>query len=70
MACINNPDHLTISAKKILHAIQDNYLSEEEIGKHTQLPLYKVRSHLRELNEKGLISKQNDKYKVQQHLHP
>jgi len=64
MACITPDGKPTESGKKILHALKLGLGSPEEIAKETGLPLFRVRSGLRELTQAGLANQKNDKYQI------
>ena len=64
MACISPDGKPTESGTKMLRALKSGSGSAEEVAQSTGLPLFKVRSGLRELTQAGLASQQNDKYKV------
>ena len=64
MACVNTDGALTQSARSLLGAAREPALPEE-IAAQTGLPLYRIRSSLRELREAGLIEAQLDgKYRL------
>jgi predicted transcriptional regulator len=48
----------------MLRALKSGLGSPEEIAKDTGLPLFRVRSGLRELTQAGLASQKNDKYEI------
>jgi len=50
--------------KKTLRALQAGLGSPEEIAKEAGLPLFTVRSGLRELTEAGLAKQRDDKYEL------
>jgi len=56
MACISPDGKPTESGAKMLRALQAGSGSPEEIAKEAGLPLFRVRSGLRELTEAGLAS--------------
>jgi len=62
MACISPDGRPTESGYKMLRALQVGSGSPEEIANKAGLPLFRVRSGLRELAEAGLASRQGDKY--------
>jgi predicted transcriptional regulator len=64
MACINPDGKPTESGTKMLRALKSGLGSAEEIVKDTGLPLFRVRSGLRELTQAGLANQKNDKYEV------
>jgi len=59
MACVNTDGTLTQSARSVLAAAREPALSEEIAGQ-TGLPLYRIRSSLRELHDAGLLEAQLD----------
>jgi predicted transcriptional regulator len=48
----------------MLRALKSGMGSPEEIAKDTGLPLFRVRSGLRELTQAGLASKKDDGYEI------
>jgi predicted transcriptional regulator len=54
MPCVNPDGTVSASAKAILTALQ-NIASPEQVATETSLPLFRVRSGLRELAEAGLV---------------
>jgi len=48
----------------MLRALQAGSGSREEIARDTGLPLFRVRSGLRELTQAGLASQKEDRYEV------
>ena len=64
MACISPDGKPTESGAKMLRALKSGPGSPEEIAKDTGLPLFRVRSGLRELAQAGLASQKNDKYEI------
>ena len=64
MACISPDGKPTESGTKMLHALKSGLGSAEEIAQSTGLPLFRVRSGLRELTQAGLVNLKNDKYEV------
>jgi len=61
MACINPDGTLTPSAKAILSAVSSP-ASLEEVAKSTGLPLFRIRSSIREMLEAGLAEEKEGKY--------
>jgi len=61
MPCINPDGSLTESAKILLKAAHES-LTPEDLAKKIGLPLYKVRSSLREMSEVGLIKETEGKF--------
>jgi DNA-binding IclR family transcriptional regulator len=64
MACISPDGKPTESGTKMLRALQTGLGAPEEIAKEAGLPLFRVRSGLRELTEAGLVSQKGDKYEL------
>jgi hypothetical protein len=59
MACVNTDGTLTQSARSVLGAAREPVLPEE-VAAQIGLPLYRVRSSLRELRDVGLVELQLD----------
>ena len=64
MACVSPDGKPTQSGIKMLRALVPNPNSAEEVAKNAGLPLFKVRSGLRELSEAGLAAQRDDKYEL------
>jgi predicted transcriptional regulator len=64
MACISPDGKPTESGAKMLRALKSGLGSPEEVAKDAGLPLFRVRSGLRELTQAGLANKKNDKYEI------
>jgi DNA-binding IclR family transcriptional regulator len=64
MACVSPDGKPTESGTKMLRALKAGLGSAEEIAKEAGLPLFRVRSGLRELTEAGLASQKGDKYEL------
>ena len=64
MACISPDGKPTESGSKMLRALQAGLKSPEEIAKEAGLPLFRVRSGLRELAEAGLAKQRDDRYEL------
>jgi DNA-binding IclR family transcriptional regulator len=64
MACVSPDGKPTESGNKMLRALQSGLGSPEEIAKETGLPLFRVRSGLRELAAAGLADQKEDSYKL------
>ena len=64
MACISPDGKPTESGSKMLRALQAGLKSPEEIAKDTGLPLFRVRSGLRELTQAGLAKQRDDRYEL------
>ncbi len=61
MACVNPDGTLTPSAKAMLSTLSLP-LALEEVAKSTGLPLFRIRSSIREMLEAGLVEKEEGKY--------
>jgi DNA-binding IclR family transcriptional regulator len=64
MACISPDGKPTESGSKMLRALQAGLGMPEEIAKEAGLPLFRVRSGLRELAEAGLAKQRDDRYEL------
>ena len=64
MACISPGGKPTESGAKMLHALNSGLGSPEEIAKDAGLPLFRVRSGLRELTQAGLANQKDDRYEI------
>ena len=64
MACISPDGKPTESGAKMLRALKSGFGSPEEIAKGTGLPLFRVRSGLRELTQAQLAVYKDGKYEV------
>lgn len=63
MGCVTPDGKPTESGRKILASIKDHGLPEE-IAKETKLPLFRVRSGLRDLSEVGYVKEEQGKYNL------
>jgi predicted transcriptional regulator len=61
MACINPDGTLTSSAKAILSALSSS-ITLEEVAKSVGLPLFRIRSSIREMLEAGLVEEKEKGY--------
>lgn len=61
MACVNADGTLTATARALLQSLEAP-LSAAEIAAKLGLPLFRVRSSLREMAEAGLVVIQGDRY--------
>jgi len=61
MACINPDGTLAPAAKTILKALETP-ATPAEVAQRTGLPLFRVRSSLRELTEAGLLESRDEVY--------
>jgi len=64
VACISPDGKPTESGTKMLRALQVGLGTPEEIARDTGLPLFRVRSGLRELTQAGLANQKEDRYEV------
>ena len=64
MPCISPDGKPTESGVKMLRALQAGLGAPEEITKSIGLPLFRVKSGLRELAQAGLVDQGADKYKL------
>ncbi len=64
MACISPDGKPTESGTKMLRAIKSGLGSAEEIASSAGLPLFRVRSGLRELTQAGLANQKDEKYEL------
>ena len=64
MACISPDGKPTESGQKMLRALKAGAASPEAIVSQTGLPLFRVRSGLRELTRAGIAEANDDKYSI------
>jgi len=64
MACISPDGKPTVSGAKMLRALKDKAGPAEDIAQKAGLPLFRVRSGLRELTQAGLVSQNGDNYEL------
>ena len=64
MVCISPDGKPTESGAKMLRALNSGLGSPEEIARGTELPLFRVRSGLRELTQADLAIQKGDKYEL------
>jgi len=64
MACISPDGKPTESGARMLRALKSGPGSPEEIAKSTGVPLFRVRSGLRELTRAGLVDQKDGKYEL------
>jgi DNA-binding IclR family transcriptional regulator len=64
MACISPDGKPSESGNKILRALKAGLGAPEEVAKESGLPLFRVRSGLRELTEAGLAKQKDDKFEL------
>jgi len=63
MACVNPDGSVTPTAKKILKALE-HPLTVNELSEKVYLPLFVLRSSLRELTEYGFLQEAEEKYQL------
>jgi sugar-specific transcriptional regulator TrmB len=61
MACVDDNQTLTASMNALLQVLSTP-LTAEQLAEKTSLPLFKVRSTLRELENRGYIKSNNNIY--------
>lgn len=61
MACVNNQGELSESARRMLAALE-NPVTPAEVADLTELPLFRVRSGLREMAAAGLVDLKDGVY--------
>lgn len=64
MACISPDGKPTESGTKMLRALKSGMGSAEEIASSAGLPLFRVKSGLRELTQAGLANQKGDTYEL------
>lgn len=64
MACVNEKGQINASAKKVLEALMSDTLTPEEISKNANMPLFKVRSGLREMVSVAYVIEENGSYNI------
>lgn len=64
MACVNEQGQLNASAKKILEVLVNSVLTPQEISQNAGLPLFKVRSGLREMVSVDFVKEENGSYTI------
>lgn len=64
MACVNEKGQLNQTVVTILQAITNESLTIDEIAKKTSLPLFKVRSNLREMQEADYLIEHDGAFSV------
>ena len=55
MACVDDKGKLTTTAKALLASIMETPKTPEEIAREVAVPLFKVRSSLREMKSMGFV---------------
>jgi predicted transcriptional regulator len=63
MACINPDGTLTPTAQAVISALRTSYTAAD-LGQVTGLPIYRIRSTIRELIEAGLVLETEGKYQL------
>lgn len=61
MACVSADGTLTASGRAILDAVRQP-ASAEEVAQTTGLPLYRVRSGLREMAAAGIVAEESGRF--------
>jgi len=64
MACISPDGKPTESGTKMLRALKSGLGTAEEIAKEAGLPLFRVRSGLRELTAAGLVTEKGGRHDI------
>ena len=64
MACISADGKPTESGTKMLRALKSGLGSPEEIAENVGLPLFRVRSGLREITQAGLATETSGRYRI------
>jgi predicted transcriptional regulator len=64
MACISPDGKPTESGTKMLRALKSGLGSAEEVANDAGLPLFRVRSGLRELAQAGLVIEKDGKHEL------
>jgi DNA-binding IclR family transcriptional regulator len=64
MACISPDGKPSVSGARMLRALKAKAGSAEEVAQKAGLPLFRVRSGLRELAQAGLVSQKGEKYQL------
>jgi DNA-binding IclR family transcriptional regulator len=64
VACVSPDGKPTESGIKMLRAVKSGPGSPEEIAGNTGLPLFRVRSGLRELTQVGLTTENDGQYRL------
>jgi predicted transcriptional regulator len=64
MACISPDGKPTASGGRMLVALKGGPCSAEEVAQNSGLPLFQVRSGLRELEQAGLTNAKGEKYEL------
>jgi predicted transcriptional regulator len=64
MACVSPDGKPTESGTKMLRALKAGPKSPEEVARETGLPLFRVRSGLRDLTQTGLAIERGSKHEL------
>lgn len=64
MACIGSDGKPTVSGIKVLRVLDSGANNPEDIAHGSGLPLFRVRSGLRQMVDVGLVSKNSDMYTI------
>lgn len=62
MACVNADGTLTTLGRRMLAAIAARSLAPDDVARLADVPLYRVRSSLRELAEAGVVVEEGGRY--------
>ena len=65
MACIKSDGKPSASGFRMLRALKDGLDTPEKIASGTGVPLFQVRSGLREMETAGMVSAHEDKYQLE-----
>jgi DNA-binding IclR family transcriptional regulator len=66
LPCVTADGKPTVSAKQILEALRARALTPEELSETTHLPLFRIRSSLREIVQVGWVSESQGRYQATQ----
>lgn len=64
MPCIGPDGKITETGKKVLIAINAGMTSPEDIAKYTGMPLWWIRSRLRELTQFELVAQAGENFRI------
>jgi len=64
MACISPDGSPTETGTKMLRALRSGLGSAEEIAQSAGIPLFRVRSGLRELIQAGMVEQNGNEYRI------
>ena len=64
MPCVNADGTPTESGRRMLRALKSGAVSPEEIARHAPLPVFLVRSGLRDVINANLVVRQGDVYRI------